>query len=63
MLKACPRRLVSSKVPEKVPQGVHYSCVHKMLYQEKVSILQKAARDIAFLCNVHWLEQNCEGDH
>ena len=29
-------------------QGVHKSCVHKMLYQEKVSILQKAAKDFAF---------------
>ena len=29
-------------------QGVHKSCVHKILYQEKVSILQKAARGIAF---------------
>ena len=43
-------------------QGVHYSLVHKMLYQEKVSILKKVARGIAFLCNALWLEQNGKGD-
>ena len=63
MLKASTRPVPERKVPAKVPQGVHYSCVHKMLYQDKVSILKKAARIIAFLCNALWLEQNSKDDY
>ena len=48
MLKASIRPVPMRKVPAKVPQGVHYSCVHKTLYPEEVSILLTPARVIAF---------------